>query len=79
MSEIQFQNFLNSAFVLAKDFSKGKIDLPEKFTYIANYKDFRKAYQMSFFPGVKAIDEHTNSVESNNYHDIVLAHSFIVY
>lgn len=64
---------------LTKDFSKGKIEMPEKFTYIANYKDMKKAYQMSFFPGVKAIDERTNSVESDNYYDIVLAHSFIVY
>lgn len=64
---------------LDKEFSVGKIDMPEKFTYIANYKDFRKAYQMSFFPGVKALDEHTNMVESENYQDIIVAHSFIVY
>ena len=64
---------------LSKDFSKGRIELPEKFVYKANYKDLKKAYQMSFFPGVKAIDERTNCVESDNYHDIVVAHSFIVY
>ena len=64
---------------LSKDFSKGRIEMPEKFVYKANYKDLKKAYQMSFFPGVKAIDERTNCVESDNYHDIVVAHSFIVY
>ena len=64
---------------LSKDFSCGKIEMPDKFTYLANYKDLKKAYTMSFFPGVHAVDERTNCVESDNYHDIVVAHSFIVY
>lgn len=64
---------------LAKNWEKCKLELPEKFTYVANYKDLKKAYQMSFFPGVKALNERTNCIESENYHDIVTAHSFIVY
>lgn len=64
---------------LSKDLKLCKLELPEKFTYIANYKDLKKAYQMSFFPGVKALDERTNCVESEDYKDIVTAHSFIVY
>ena len=51
----------------------------EKFVYKANYKDLKKAYQMSFFPGVKALDARTNCLETENYMDIVVAHSFIVY
>lgn len=64
---------------LKKDPASCKVEMPDKFTYLANYKDLKKAYTMSFFPGVKAVDERTNCVESENYHDIVVAHSFIVY
>lgn len=64
---------------VAMDFSSCRLELPEKFVYKANYKDLKKAYQMSFFPGVKALDERTNCLETENYMDIVVAHSFIVY
>lgn len=56
-----------------------RADLPEWFTYEVNFKDLKKAYQMSFYPGMKAVDERTDRLESENWMDIVTAHSFVVY
>ena len=56
-----------------------RISMPEKFEYVVHYKDLKKAYQMSFFPGAERVDERTNRVVSSNYRDIVTAHSFMVY
>lgn len=64
---------------VTSEFSRGKIVLPEKFEYVVNYKDLKKAYQMSFYPGMKKIDDRTNMLVSDNYMDIVTAHSFVVY
>ena len=64
---------------LAKDFSTCKIDLPAAFDYEANYKDLKKAYRMSFYPGVEKADERTNKLHAENYMDILVAHSFLVY
>lgn len=64
---------------LSKDFSECQVALPEKFEYIANYKDLKKAYRMSFYPGVERIDERTNRLQTDQYMDILTAHSFIVY
>lgn len=55
------------------------IDMPKSFEYIANYKDLKKAYQMSFFPGMRRVDAATNCLETDNYMDVVVAHSFVVY
>lgn len=56
-----------------------RVALPEAFTYEVNLKDIKKAYQMSFYPGMKAVDERTIRMESSNWMDIVTAHSFVVY
>lgn len=64
---------------LAKPVKNCKVALPEKFEYIANYKDLKKAYQMSFFPGMQKVDGATNKLESQSYMDVVVAHSFVVY
>lgn len=56
-----------------------QLKLPAHFEYIANYKDLKKAYQMSFFPGMERVDGATNRMQSSNYMDIVVAHSFVVY
>jgi D-aminopeptidase len=56
-----------------------RVTLPEQFTYEVNYKDLKKAYQMSFYPGMKAVDARTNRFTSKNWMDIVTAHSFVVY
>lgn len=64
---------------LGRDFAACRIPMPEKFEYVVNYKDLKKAYQMSFFPGAERVDERTNRVVSGDYRDIVTAHSFMVY
>ena len=56
-----------------------KVALPEEFTYEVNYKDLKKAYQMSFYPGMEGVDARTNRMKSKNWMDIVTAHSFVVY
>lgn len=56
-----------------------RIEMPEEFAYEVNFKDLKKAYQMSFYPGMKAVDERTNRLVSRNWMDIVTAHSFVVY
>lgn len=55
------------------------LKMPETFTYEVSYKDWKKAYRMSFFPGVEAVDARTNRLVSQNWMDIVTAHSFLVY
>lgn len=64
---------------LSGDFTKCKTELPERFEYVVNYKDLKKAYQMSFFPGAERVDDATNRVVSSDWKDIVTAHSFMVY
>lgn len=44
-----------------------RVTLPEQFTYEVNYKDLKKAYQMSFYPGMKAVDARTNRLTSKNW------------
>lgn len=56
-----------------------RMELPEWFTYEVNFKDLKKAYQMSFYPGMEAVDERTIRLESDEWMDIVTAHSFVVY
>ena len=55
------------------------VELSEKFVYEVTYKDWKKAYQMSFFPGMKAVDPFTNRLETENWMDVVTAHNFVVY
>ena len=56
-----------------------RLELPKKFTYEANFKDLKKAYQMSFYPGMETVDERTIRMSSEKWMDIVTAHSFVVY
>lgn len=56
-----------------------RLELPKQFTYEANFKDLKKAYQMSFYPGMEAVDERTIRMNSERWMDIVTAHSFVVY
>lgn len=64
---------------LCKDFSKCRVRLPDQFEYVVNYKDLKKAYQMSFFPGMEKLDDRTNRLLATDYMDVVTAHSFVVY
>lgn len=64
---------------LSGDISGGTVALPESFIYEVNLKDLKKAYQMSFYPGMQAVDERTLRLESKSWMEVVTAHSFVVY
>ncbi|MGN0158585.1 MAG: M55 family metallopeptidase [Brotaphodocola sp.] len=56
-----------------------RMELPDRFTYEVNFKDLKKAYQMSFYPGMETVNERTIRLESTEWMNIVTAHSFVVY
>lgn len=64
---------------LSKDLSQCKVAVPGHFEYVVNYKDLKKAYQMSFYPGMERLDARTNRLQTDNWIDVVTAHSFVVY
>ena len=64
---------------LGKDFSACRINMPERFVYEVTFKDWKRAYQMSFYPGMKPVDTFTDRLETENWMDVVTAHSFVVY
>lgn len=53
--------------------------LPHTFTYEVTFKDWQRAYKMSFYPGMKRVGDFTIRLESSNWLDIATAHSFVVY
>lgn len=55
------------------------LSLPESFTYEVTFKDWQRAYKMSFYPGMKQVGDFTIRLVSRNWLDIVTAHSFVVY
>lgn len=55
------------------------IDLPPSFEYEVTYKDWKKAYQMSFYPGMQTVDTFTNRLVTDRWMDVVTAHCFVVY
>ena len=55
------------------------MSLPESFEYTVSYKDWKKAYQMSFFPGMESVDAFTNRLKTEDWFDVVTAHWFVVY
>ncbi|MFA7118426.1 MAG: M55 family metallopeptidase, partial [Sphaerochaetaceae bacterium] len=64
---------------LCGPFDTRKVILPQSFTYEVTFKDWKKAYQMSFYPGMKAVDAFTDRLISDTWLDVVTAHSFVVY
>lgn len=56
-----------------------RMPLPDTFEYMVSYKDWKKAYQMSFYPGMEAVDAFTNRLRTGRWLDVVTAHSFVVY
>ena len=64
---------------LAGNLSRCSVELPETFTYEVTYKDWKKAYQMSFYPGMRAVDTFTNRLETARWMDVVTAHCFVIY
>ncbi len=64
---------------LSEKLAACRVQLPNEFVYEVNYKDLKKAYQMSFYPGMESVDARTNRLTSKSWMDIVTAHSFVVY
>lgn len=64
---------------MQKDPADCSLSLPEHFCYEVTYKDWKKAYKMSFYPKAEAVDTFTNRIQSDCWMDIVTAHNFIVY
>ena len=54
------------------------LPVPEHFTYEVTYKDWKKAYTMSFYPGMQKIDTFTNRLETDRWKDVVTAHCIAV-
>lgn len=55
------------------------ITLPEKFVYEVTFKDWKKAYQMSFYPGMEQTDRFSIRLKTDKWLEVVTAHSFVVY
>lgn len=64
---------------LAGDLSACRVRLPGEFVYEVTFKDWKKAYQMSFYPGMERVDTFTNRLVARRWMDVVTAHSFVVY
>jgi D-amino peptidase len=64
---------------LSKEPASCRLALPERFCYEVTFKDWKKAYQMSFYPGMKSVDTFTNRLETDRWMDVVTAHCFVVY
>lgn len=64
---------------LSKDPASCRLTLPESFTYQVTFKDWKKAYAMSFYPGMKAVDPFTDQLITSRWMDVVTAHCFVVY
>lgn len=64
---------------LSKEPEACNIPLPEHFVYEPIFKDWKRAYQMSFYPGMKQIDPFTVRLETDRWMDVVTAHCFVVY
>lgn len=63
----------------AASYDSCQVELPSSFVYEVTFKDWKKAYQMSFYPGMEAMDTFTLHMRSNKWMDILTAHSFVVY
>ena len=55
------------------------IKLPDEFVYEVTFKDWHRAYKMSFYPNMEQVDDFTIRLTSDSWMDIVTAHSFVVY
>ncbi len=55
------------------------LPMPDRFAYEVTYKDWKKAYAMSFYPGMEKVDTFTNRLVTDRWMDVVTAHGFVVY
>ncbi len=56
---------------LSGDLGRYKMDLPEKFTVELSYRDYKRAYRASFYPGVELIEPQVTRFESNDYYEVL--------
>ena len=61
---------------LSGNFSKSKLQLPSKFEMEILFKDSRKAYKNSFYPGVEMLDVSTIRFRCIDYFDVLRFLSF---
>ena len=64
---------------LQKDLKQNLIPVPDQYTYEVTFKDWNRAYRMSFYPGMTQIDTFTDRLVTNQWMDIVTAHCLVVY
>jgi len=57
--------------ILRKDFSKCRIDLPEHFEIEIVYKDYKKAYRASFYPGASLLEPQLIQFVSDDYFEVL--------
>ncbi len=62
-----------------KEREKCLLTMPAHFQYDVHFKDWKRAYKMSFYPGVRQLDTFTDELTSDRWMDIVRAHYFMVY
>lgn len=63
---------------LKSDLSKNIVKLPEHFDLEIQYKHFKDAYNASFYPGCKLINEDTVLFSSDDYYEVLRAIKFIL-
>lgn len=64
---------------LGKEFAGCRAELPGEFVYEVTFKDWKRAYQMSFYPGMEQVDTFTCRLRTSRWMDVVTAHCFVVY
>ncbi|MDR0879385.1 MAG: M55 family metallopeptidase [Clostridioides sp.] len=62
---------------LSGDISRHLIELPKHFEVEIRYTEAYKAFKASFYPGMKMVDEHTVSYETDDYYDVLRMILFI--
>lgn len=64
--------------ILSKDLTNNLIELPKHFNVEIQYKKFNDAYNASFYPGCKLLNDNTVSFETTDYYEVVRALKFIL-
>lgn len=63
---------------LSQDLRKNFVELPKHFNMEIAYKHFKDAYNASFYPGCKLLNENTVSFETDDYYEVLRAMKFIL-
>ncbi len=67
------------SYILKNDLSQFKTSLPEKFNIELEYIHHFDAYNYSFYPGIKQLDENKLFFQSNDFFEVLKMFKFIVY